>query len=105
MDSVTPVAEIVCGGEPLDDITCDKPGYSVTGIRRGSDVLLLVSNYDKPSPATLTVTLPGAMTGRVYDLARKKPAGPVAGRKVTIPFEPGALGAHTALYYVGTKEL
>ena len=104
MDSVTPVAEIVCDSKPLDDITCDKSGYSVTGIRRGSDVLLLVSNYDKPSPATLTVTVPGAMTGRVYDLARKRPAGPVDGRKVTIPFEPGVPGAHAALYYVGTKE-
>ena len=55
-------------------------------------------------PATLTVTLPGAMTGQLRDLARKRPAGPVEGRKVTIPFEPGVPGAHAALYYVGTKE-
>jgi len=105
MEAVVPVAEIVDDCEPVDGITCDKPGYSVTGVRRGRDLLLLVSNYDEPAPATLTVTLPEAMAGRVCDLARKRPAGPVRGRKVTIPFEPGAPGAHTALYYVGMDEL
>ena len=104
MEAIVPVAELICGSKPLDGIQCDRPSYSVTGIAKGEDVLLLVSNYNEPAPATLTVTLPEAIAGRVRDLARKMPAGEVAGRKVTIPFEPGATGAHTALYYLGMKE-
>ena len=104
MESIVPVAELVCDSKPLAGIECDNPAYSVTGITKGQDVLLLVSNYSKPARATLTVTLPEAMTGGVRDLARKRPAGAVTGRKVTIPFEPGAPGAHTALYYVGANE-
>jgi len=104
MEAVVPVAEIIYDSVPIEGIRSRQPGFSVTGLRRGKDVLLLVSNYDKPAPAEVTATLPFASAGGVWDLARKRAGGSVDGRTVTIRFQPGASGAHTALYYVGSMK-
>ena len=103
MEAVVPVAEMLHDGRPIDGITCNKPGYSVTGLRRGEDVVLLVSNYDSPAPAKLIVTLPEAVKGQVRDLARKTSSRSVRGHQVRIAFEPGVRGGHTALYHVGQQ--
>ena len=101
MESVVPVSDLIDAAELIDGIVCDTPGFSVTGLHRGGELVLLVSNYDKPEPANVSVKLPAAVTGSLVDLARYKRVASVGGRAVTIRFQPGVAGAHTALYYIG----
>ena len=105
MEAVAPVAELVCDSRPLDGIRCDKPTYSVTGIRNGQDTLLLVSNYRQPVPMELRISLTEGVTGHLWDLTLRRSAGPVSGRHVVVCFKPGVEGGHTALYYIGLKEM
>jgi len=51
------------------------------------------------------VSLPEDVTGQLWDLTRRRPDGPVSGRRVTIRFKPGVEGGHTALFYIGVKKL
>jgi len=101
MESVVPVSELIYDAELIDGIVCDSPGFSVTGLHREGELVLLVSNYDKPEPANVSVKLPAAVTGALVDLTCAKRVASVDGRAVTVRFRPGVAGAHTALYYIG----
>ena len=96
---------LIHDADPLEGVACEHDSITVSALQRGEEVLLLVSDYETASDATVKVTLPVAVEGTVWDLARKAIGGSIAGDVVTVRFSPGVAGAHCALYYIGPRVL
>ena len=102
-ESLTPVSHLIPEATPVPGVTTNHPSIRATALRNGKAFLLLMSDYQKKSTATVTVALPVAAEGEVWNIATGKAIGTVDGKTLVVRFAPGAGGAHTALYYVGTK--
>ncbi len=106
MESVVPVADLIWNSKPVKGVKCDQPSVSATVLESGGSYIILLSDYSKnPSFGSLTLTLPEAPAGKVWDLARKTSGGKIVGNKIIInEFQPIEKNTDTALYYVGTRK-
>jgi Carbohydrate family 9 binding domain-like/Concanavalin A-like lectin/glucanases superfamily len=100
---LTPISHLIPNAIPIPGVKSSNPSIGATAMGIGEHILLLMSDYKKKSTATVTVTLPIAAQGKVWNIATRKAIGTVDGKTLTVNFTPGVKGAHTALYYVGTK--
>ncbi|GAI93769.1 unnamed protein product, partial [marine sediment metagenome] len=90
----------------LEGLTYDRKEISATAIQSGDHIILLMSDYndEKPYRGKVTVTFPVKLQGTLRDLGAKKSGGTIKGKKITITnWAPGVQGAHTGLYYIGSR--
>ena len=106
MESVVPIADLIWDSKPVKGVSCNKASVSATALKSGDSYIILLSDYSKkPNFGSLTVTLPAAPIGKVWDLARKKSGGRIDGNKVIINnFQPIEKNTDTAMYYIGTRK-
>jgi hypothetical protein len=106
MESVVPIADLIWDSKPVKGVTCNRASVSATALKSGDSYIILLSDYTKkPNFGSLTVTLPNAPVGKVWNLARKKSGGRIDGNKVIINnFQPIEKNTDTAMYYVGTRK-
>jgi concanavalin A-like lectin/glucanase superfamily protein/cellulose/xylan binding protein with CBM9 domain len=106
MESVVPIADLIWDSKPVKGVTCNKASVSATALKSGDSYIILLSDYTKkPGFGSLTVTLPEAPVGKVWDLGHKKSGGRIDGNKVIINnFQPIEKNTDTAMYYVGTRK-
>jgi len=106
MESVNPVAEILYDAVPLDGVKSQDGKTSATALKKDNDFVFLVSDYsDKPAARKISISLPAEINGKAWRLADRTVAGTAQGRELQIEWQPGAEGYHTALFYVGPRNL
>ncbi|MCE5229229.1 discoidin domain-containing protein [bacterium] len=77
---IAPVENVIMDGDLATSITC-RPAMRVSGMRKGNEMFLLITDSYEPYSGPVIVTLPGAVKADVIDLDTGQPAAKLDGQK------------------------